>query len=121
MVLSLYRLVFVHGPHLPELTPTSVRTKQQYPRQFSKFIRDMGVGNRAWLLQKVDFLYIGWIVGAGYLEQSSKEAIENIRRGPTPYYYGSASKPNIPRELVQTDSINRMRYHANNHNNFYIY
>ena len=77
----------------------------------------MGVGNRAWLLQKVDFLYIGWIVGAGYLEQSSKEAIENIRRGPTPYYYGSASKPNIPRDLVQTDSINRMRYHANNHNN----
>ena len=36
--------------------------------------------------------------------EATKEAIENIRRGPTPYYYGISYRPNIPHELVQTIS-----------------
>ena len=34
----------------------------------------------------------------------TKETIENLRREPTPYYYGIAHRLNIPRELVQAIS-----------------
>ena len=36
--------------------------------------------------------------------EDTKEAVESMRRGPTPFYYGIAHRPNIPRGPVQTIS-----------------